>query len=145
MLYSCKRRAPDFHFGRIGLNLKETQDLSSLVPNRILGTDSSSPMIPNIHIHALDIFPRNFYRLVQPLREATQQHAPTREVCDAPPATPSITRPPPAEQYANITKFLRSGSRHRPRLWAYRAYHEATTDIRRRFATPQYRYYLFRM
>ena len=96
---------------------------------------------------ALDhpIFLINFYHLVPPLRGATDPHAPTHEVCDAPHATPSITRPPPAKQYANITKFLRSGSRHRPRVRSYRAFSGAPTDIRRRFAAPQYRYYLFRM
>ena len=59
-----------------------------------------------------------------------------------PPPSPAPLRPCSKRV---STKFLRSGSRHRPRVRAYRAFHEATTDIRRRFATPQYRYYLFRM
>ena len=59
-------------------------------------------------------------------------------------ASLSPERPGPGGT-AEAEKFPRPGSRHRPRVRSYRAFSGATTDIWRRFAAPQYRYYLFRM
>ena len=107
-------------------------------PRRAL---SSSPMISNIHIHGAGPphFPQKFLASRTTTPRTYQPACTTRSML-------RTSRNPlrPCSKRVS-TKFLRSGSRHRPRVRAYRAFHEATTDIRRRFATPQYRYYLFRM